>query len=629
MKYIFLIVNFLIVFYQGNLCAQGSEYKLYEPGKERVVNYTKYGKFEGIGTPDYKYIITDKQGLAKAVGEGIYPCSGEIIYNDPLYKQLLSEGRLKGHHWERCGGEDPMGNFFVWAIAHEAPGVKLFYEAIALERAGLYEHAIKALYAIIIHYPDSIGWAIEQTFVWYIAPAAMDIIGDICDKYPELELKLVDCEVHIESFGDTNTKNDIIIVNPGRFIRYTARDRAKEKIDLSTLKIVERKFGPKVQLIKYENKHWQLLVDGEPFIIKALTYGTCPSGQSAEDGTLEDWMYMDYNKNGKADGPYDSWVDKNRNNIQDTDELAIGDFQLMKDMGVNVIRLYHHASNKELLRDLYNNYGIMVMLGDFLGMYGVGSGAGFDMGTDYNNPVHRKKMLASVAEMVLSFRDEPYVLCWVLGNENDYSIGCNVKKKPKLYYKFVNEAAKVIHRLDPTRPVVISNGTTDHLRLISKYAPQVDIFMINAYWGSRGFGNLWKNVAKKLDRPLIIGEFGCPAYHEGESQEVAESEQAYYLRGCWENIMNNAAGSKFGNALGGVVYEWMDEWWLSGVEPAVHNLDSRASGPFPDGWGHSEWFGICGQGDGKNSPFLREIRQSYYTLQELWTGKERIKKGPF
>jgi beta-glucuronidase len=266
----------------------------------------------------------------------------------------------------------------------------------------------------------------------------------------------------------------------------------------------------------------------------------------------------------------------------------------------------------------------MVMMGDFFGMYGVGSGAGYEKGTDYSNADHRRNMLASVTDMVITFKDEPYVLMWVLGNESEYSLGCNVKENPKAYYQFVNEAAKLIHQLDPTRPVAISNGTTEHLKLISKYAPEVDIFMINAYWGSRGFGNLWKNVKRYLDRPVVIGEYGCPAYHEGQSQEIAETEQAYYLRGCWEDVMANTAGSKYGNALGVVVYQWMDEWWLSGKEPAIHNTDSRASGPFPDGWGHSEWFGICGQGDGKNSPFLREIRKSYYTLQELWAGKQPL-----
>ena len=88
-------------------------------------------------------------------------------------------------------------------------------------------------------------------------------------------------------------------------------------------------------------------------------------------------MYEDTNKNGLADGPYDSWVDKNKNDVQDPDEPVVGDFQLMKEMGVNTIREYHQPfqPNKEILRDMYEKHGIRVVLGDFLGKYALGSGA--------------------------------------------------------------------------------------------------------------------------------------------------------------------------------------------------------------------------------------------------------------
>ena len=48
-------------------------------------------------------------------------------------------------------------------------------------------------------------------------------------------------------------------------------------------------------------------------------------------------------KNGRIDGPYDSWVDANRNDRQDFGEPVVGDWKLLKDMGVNTVRLYHHA----------------------------------------------------------------------------------------------------------------------------------------------------------------------------------------------------------------------------------------------------------------------------------------------
>ena len=37
---------------------------------------------------------------------------------------------------------------------------------------------------------------------------------------------------------------------------------------------------------------------------------------------------------------------------------------------------------------------------------------------------------------------------------------------------------------------------------------------------------------------------------------------------------------------------------------------------------HEEWFGIVGQGSGRNSPFERNLRLAYWMYREMWTGKE-------
>ena len=43
------------------------------PGVQGPVPYDSYGQFEDTGTPRYRYAMKDRAGLAKAVGEGIYP----------------------------------------------------------------------------------------------------------------------------------------------------------------------------------------------------------------------------------------------------------------------------------------------------------------------------------------------------------------------------------------------------------------------------------------------------------------------------------------------------------------------------------------------------------------------------
>src|ERR1044071_7208001 len=208
---------------------------------------------------------------------------------------------------------------------------------------------------------------------------------------------------------------------------------------------------------------WRLIVDGKPFFVKGICYYPTKVGESADDGTWRDWMTVDDDHDGRIDAPYQSWVDKNRNDRQDPGEKVVGDFQLMKEMGCNAIRVYHHASsspqvqkinetgtgtalhynhapNKELLRDLYKTYGIRVAMGDFLGTYTIGSGAPWDGGTDYSDPVQRKNMLASVEDMVREFKDEDFLLMWVLGNETNYreATHTNAATHPKDFAEFVN-----------------------------------------------------------------------------------------------------------------------------------------------------------------------------------------------
>jgi len=592
--------------------------KLYDPGKEDIVDYTKYGEFTNVGTKDYKYVVRDQEGLSQAVGEGIYPNTGSIRW-DPAYRKALKEKRLEGSHWDFLHSPDLEAAFFKWATAPEPQGLRLFYEGLILEKAGLIKHAIKCYYAIVVHYPGSYGITYFKT-PWYVGQAALAKIHFLLRRNPQIGYKLEGAEIRIINGFDKEVHNDIVITNPGRFVKNGILTKLKPRPSADNLSIKRRLGKGKVHLVQYENGDWQLIVSGKPYVIKGITYSPSRVGESPDEGTLSNWMYSDLNHNGRIDGPYDSFVDKNRNNRQDANEPTIGDFRLMKDMGVNTIRLYHHPLkvNKELLRELYKNYGIMVIMGDFLGKYALGSGAPWNPGTDYNNPEHKKNMMESITNMVMEFKDEPYILFWLLGNENVYGYACNADKDPDAFYKFANEVALYIKSIDPQHPVGICNGDVLYLDKFSRYAPDIDIFGANAYRGDYGFGYLWQQVKQEADRPAFITEFGCSSYAEGKTLEEGEFLQAEYHRGSWEDIENNMAFNEgAGTALGGIVFEWLDEWW-KGYEPSIHDTKGTWLGPFPDGTMHEEWLGLCGQGDGKMSPFLRQLRQSYFMYKKLW-----------
>ncbi|MFN0118012.1 MAG: glycoside hydrolase family 2 TIM barrel-domain containing protein [Elusimicrobiota bacterium] len=612
------------------------------PGKKGAIPYEKFGKFEGVGTKSYRYVISDKNGLAEAAGQGIFPNSSN--FKDPKFKELKQSGVLEGNHWNFVDPPYAARNFYKWASTQEDPGVKQFYIAVQLERAGLIEEAIKAYYAVVVHFPKTTSWTYYKT-PWYIGPSSIDRIIQLLRHHPEIKLELQGADIKMDGKFDKDTKNDEFYVNPGKLINIK-KTTPEKALNLAKLKIIKTIGTGKSKLVQYENRQWQFLVDNKPFLIKALAYSATPLGKSPDRGNWvvhQGWQEVDTNNNGKHDGFEESFIDKNGNTKQDKDEPTVGDFSLLKDLGVNSLRVYHHVYNKTLLRRLQKDYGIYSLVGDYLGVYAIGSGASWTEGTDYNNPQHQAAMLASIRQMVLENKDEEYVLMWVLGNENVYGVANNSGTDPKAFYTFVNKVAQLIKELDPTRPVAISNGDLFYLNYFKEYCPDVDIFGANIYRGEQGFGwNVFNDVKQALDKPVFITEYGVSAIAEGFSQQEAEAYQAMYLANNWEDLEANMAGRGVGNALGGSLFEFMDEWWKANsdlpeyvqkeraawyatksaqyknLQPNVQESVPQFGLPFLDGWSYEEWLGIIGQGDGSSAPFARVLRPAYFRLKELW-----------
>lgn len=615
------------------------EFRLYDPGTEDVIDYEKYGTFTGLGTDKYEYKLTNRKGLAAAVGEGAYP--NNSVYKDPAYRMLVTKGKLAGSQWDYVNIEDQQLAFYKWATSHDTPAVQQFYTALALEKLGEYKQALKIYHGVLVHFPKNVGWTFWHTPL-YMGKLALDRIEFITRAHPELGMKLVDARITVENGFDYDTSNDRFLINPGRFIQARPEELNPRRLDVKKLKVARTVGEGAYQLVQYENKHWEFLVDGKPFLIKAVAYAPSPVGRSPNEGNLDpngDWQKADLNENGKIDGPFDSWVDKNKNNKQDPDEPTVGDFALMKEMGVNTIRIYHHAQNKELFRTLYKDHGIRLVMGDMLGMYGAGSGADWYKGTDYTNPEHLENMRKSVRQMVEEYKDEPYVMMWMLGNESNYGyvgdpdpksnnagLGSNAKAQPEAHYAFVNEVAAMIKEMDPTRPVGFSNGEVVTIDILAKHSHNIDIFGVNAYRGSSGFGrSFWEDVQTQLDKPVFLTEYGCPAYYAGKEADFAEEKQLEYHRGNWEDIAGNTAGLGYGNAIGGTLFEFVDEWWKSGLPPKFSSKEHETVGDFraafPDGWMHEEWLGVFSQGDGSQSPYLRQPRKIFDYYKKVWNEK--------
>ncbi len=615
------------------------------PGQQGPADYSQYGQFKELGTASYRYLIRDRKGLAKFLGEGIYPNTD--VTRDPTYHRLFKEGQLQGNHWSYVDTRTAARSFYKWATAAEDPGVKQFYTALMFERLGLLPEAAKGFYAVAVHFPKSLGYTYFNT-PWYMGPASLDRLEQLLRRHPKLGMTWDPGTIRVANKFDTQTNNDVFYPDPGR-LKAAKVKSSRKSWKGSDARVIRTIGGPRVQLKQFANHHWQLFVEGKPFTMKAITYSVTPPGLSPDRGTWNvsrDWQLVDTNQNGLHDGFFESYIDANANGSRDADEPVVGDAALLKDLGVNTLRAYHHLYDRELFRRLYRDYGFYVLCGDVLGGYAVGSGATWTQGTDYNNPDQQTRMLEGVRKMVEEYKDEPYILMWVLGNENVYGVGNNSGKEPKAFYTLVDRAAQLVHQLDPTRPVAIANGDVMYLDLFKEYAPHVDVFGANVYRGEQGFGrSLFQDVREQLDKAVFVSEYGAPAYAEGYSQEEAQAYQAMYLANNWEDLEAHRAGRGVGNALGGVLFEFIDEWWKANsdlptkiqkeraewyapksaiyknLQPTHQDTVPQFGGPFLDGWSYEEWFGIVSLGSGKDGPFARILRPSYYRLKEIWNAK--------
>lgn len=368
--------------------------------------------------------------------------------------------------------------------------------------------------------------------------------------------------------------------------------------------------------------NYELSVGGRPYFIKGVCYIPTPIGKGYD---------------------YDLWGDQTK--PWETDA------GLMKQMGLNTVRFYFHAKNadqgRDVIRTFYKKFGIRSAMGHYLNFWDYPP-------PNYGLPEVRARITEDVRKMVRDYKDEPGILLWILGNENNYSFDRNINPwsteeinsipdpmeqriaKARIYYKFINDLAKEIKRIDPDHPVVMGNGELASIEIAKDLCPDVDILGGIIYTG-KSFGSFWKRAKRLLGKPVIMIEFGCDRFNAHTAKED-EDHQALFLKTQWEEIEANrargsprgeAAGKGEGNSLGGFVFEWTDEWWKHNEQyPAdwkVHNTESTwSNGSYyfdaeADHNMNEEWWGIVGlTTEGAGIIDKRIPKKSYYMLRELW-----------
>lgn len=351
--------------------------------------------------------------------------------------------------------------------------------------------------------------------------------------------------------ADFHTSDTSLTVTPGRFdslqdgtyyIRVAGMNSQVEQGPWSTarqFKIAEEQVVPpaaRVEIVAGDNG-FRLFFDGNPLEVQGIVYQPVPDGRHINDF-----------RNNYA-GLFKALLDE-----QDGGQ---GHARMLSEMGVTTIRVYELSTTnqadieavKAIFRQAFEQYGITVVVGNWAGLW--------------TNPNDRDAIREDVRRMVEAYKDEPWLLGWMIGNENnewiqDGIFGTRINMNRQEYFQFMDELAAIVQSVDPDHPVMLGNrGLSDEeARLINQHATHFDALAMTSYTAPAGFRSIL-DAADRINLPVIISEFGRSA---GNPAEVGE--QLGYLNSITALLhQNRAGGSGTGGVVGFFIFEFTNEKW--------------------------------------------------------------------
>ena len=308
----------------------------------------------------------------------------------------------------------------------------------------------------------------------------------------------------------------------------------------------------------------KVLVNNHPYQIKGICYHPVPRGS----------------------------VKRSFSNL--TEDLA-----LMKEAGINTIRVYEPILEKKVLDDI-NAAGLKVIIG-----FGFNQNGNFDI------------LSGTFIDYVNSYKNHNAILFWELGNEYNYHPEW-FDGDLENWYAALNNATMLIHENDPNHPVATAHGELpDSLALA--ICPNIDVWGMNVYrWDNpEAIFNEWSKICSK---PMYLSEAGADSYmtisNHGYQQGINETMQV--------DANTNILDAVFKNediCAGVALFSFTDGLWKAG-NPDDYDPGGWApnsSGVPYDGTPNEEYWGIV--------DINRKKKETFHVVKEKFRATSYVLKN--
>ncbi|NEQ68678.1 MAG: hypothetical protein F6K21_24890, partial [Symploca sp. SIO2D2] len=282
------------------------------------------------------------------------------------------------------------------------------------------------------------------------------------------------------------------------------------------------------------------------------------------------------------------------------------DIPKMREMGINLVRIYSWNSEKDhsdFLDQLYNDgvQPIRILLNLWI-----------DPETDWQSAKSRAVIVDQFVAIAKNVGDHPAVLGYLIGNETNGHHGNGNKVA---FWRTINQTAKALKEVAPQH--LVSVAITDALDQVNRFEsklPFIDAWSVQVYRGLT-LGTFYQDYAATSERPLIITEFGLDAF-DAETHAPYPNNGKFVAATVAEMI--RVMESNRDVCSGGCLFEFSDEWWKSEGSPSNQDPGGLPNEGYPDGLLNEEWWGVFEVSKSESGIDKLRPRELFLTLKELW-----------